>query len=82
MTFRKNYPEIGEDNQYLKEFKQKGGFDTAQEGLNLDLPVMPYDIDILLRIVRFDAFFCTELDTILRAKKIDTVAVIGAGTET
>jgi len=82
MTFRKKHPEVGEDNKYLKVFNKTGKFDTAEDGQSLDLQIDTYDIDILLRIVRFDAFFSTELDCILRARKIDTVVVIGAGTET
>jgi hypothetical protein len=65
----------------LKEYKWKGGFDTAEDGLNLDLQIISYDIDILMRIIRFDASHCIELNTILRARKMDTAAVIGAATE-
>jgi nicotinamidase-related amidase len=82
LQFRRQYPEIGTDNQSvnLQELKTIGLFQTHYKGSSVQ--ILPQDIDIVLRIMRNNALYRTDLEAILRTRNINTVAVIGGGSET
>ncbi|MCP3803750.1 cysteine hydrolase [Allokutzneria sp. A3M-2-11 16] len=78
-----NYPftrqVLPPDSELLRSFYEAGdAFHEGSGGTELDLPVADEDVVVLKR--RASAFAGTDLDLVLRARGVDTLAIAGVAT--
>ncbi|MEU8956468.1 isochorismatase family cysteine hydrolase [Streptomyces sp. NPDC048518] len=78
-AFRGNGADVPPDNALLRTFFEAGdGFHEGSAGTELALPVADEDVVVLKR--RASAFAGTDLDLVLRARGVTTLAVAGVAT--
>ncbi|MEU1117044.1 MULTISPECIES: isochorismatase family cysteine hydrolase [unclassified Streptomyces] len=78
-AFRGNGADVPADNALLRTFFEAGdGFHEGSAGTELALPVAEEDVVVLKR--RASAFAGTDLDLVLRARGVTTLAVAGVAT--
>lgn len=79
IAFRPNRTDLPPDNALFSAFFDAGDmFHEGAAATEIDLPVQAEDVVILKR--RASAFAGTDLELVLRARGIDTVAVAGVAT--
>ncbi|MEV4128662.1 cysteine hydrolase [Nocardia sp. NPDC049707] len=78
-AFRPNGSDLPPGNAMLRSFYEAGDtFREGSAGTEIDLPCAEEDIVVLKR--RASAFAGTDLDLVLRASGVDTLAVAGVAT--
>lgn len=78
-AFRDNGADVPPDNPVLTSFFEAGSsFHEGSTGAEIDLPVVAEDVVVLKR--RASAFCGTDLDLVLRAAGVDSVAIAGVAT--
>ncbi|MEA5363019.1 isochorismatase family cysteine hydrolase [Amycolatopsis sp., V23-08] len=78
-AFRVNKADLPPGDALYAGFYDAGdAFHEGSAGSEVDLPVQPEDVVILKR--RASAFAATDLDLVLRAQGVDSVAVAGVAT--
>lgn len=78
-ALRGNGADLPAGNALFKSFHEAGDtFHEGSAGTEIDLPVDGEDVVVLKR--RASAFAGTDLDLVLRARAIDTVAIAGVAT--
>lgn len=80
VRFREGYPEIDPQNKLFSMLKQTGRLVEGTPGAEIDSRVAPQPGDIVVTKRRVGAFSTTDLETILRAKKIDNLVMFGFST--
>ena len=78
--FRPGYPEISSRNQSFASAAKSGRFVTTTPGADIAPAVRPKDGDVVVVKHRVSAFAGTDLEMVLRAKGIDTLALFGIST--
>ena len=78
--FRDGYPEIGSDNKMFNSVRDNGILELSNESSKICSSIKPHQSDIVIVKKRVSAFEGTELATILRARKIDELAMFGVTT--
>ncbi|AKV04274.1 Isochorismatase [Labilithrix luteola] len=79
IAFRPNRADLPPGNALFSAFFEAGPmFHEGNPGTEIDLPVQDKDVLILKR--RASAFAGTDLDMVLRAHSVDTIAVAGVAT--
>lgn len=79
IAFRVNRADLPPGNSLVSTFFDAGDlFHEGTPGTEVDLPVQAEDVVVLKR--RASAFAGTDLDLVLRAHAVDTVAVAGVAT--
>jgi nicotinamidase-related amidase len=78
--FRPGYPELDPRNATFGAVAQSGRFLAAPPGSDLPLPVRPRDGEVVVVKHRVSAFAGTDLEMILRARRIDTLVLLGIAT--
>ena len=79
IAFRANRTDLPPGNAlYSTFFEQSDRFHDGAPGTEIDLPVQAEDVLVLKR--RASAFAGTDLDLVLRARNIDTIAIAGVAT--
>lgn len=78
IAFRPNRADLPPDNPLFAAFFDAGVFHEGMPGTEVDLPVRDEDVVVLKR--RASAFAGTDLELVLRAHAIDTIAVAGVAT--
>ena len=79
IAFRVNRADLPPDNALFSAFFDAGDiFHEGAAGTTIDLPVEDQDVVVLKR--RASAFAGTDLDLVLRARGVDTIAVAGVAT--
>lgn len=77
--FRGNGADLPPDNALFRTFYDAGdAFHEGSAGTEIDLPVAAEDVVVLKR--RASAFAGTDLDLVLRARGVDSLAVAGVAT--
>src|SRR5262249_54819902 len=77
--FRPNGADVPPDSELLKGFFDAGdAFHEGTAGTGLALPVAAEDVVVLKR--RASAFAGTDLDLVLRAARVDSLAIAGVAT--
>lgn len=77
--FRVNGADLPPDNAMLRTFYEAGdAFHEGSAGTEIDLPVAEEDVVVLKR--RASAFAGTDLDLVLRARGVSTLAIAGVAT--
>jgi nicotinamidase-related amidase len=78
-AFRGNGADVPPDSALLRTFYEAGdAFHEGSAGTEIDLPVADEDVVVLKR--RASAFAGTDLDLVLRAAGVDTLAIAGVAT--
>ncbi|MET9021847.1 isochorismatase family cysteine hydrolase [Actinopolymorpha sp. NPDC004070] len=78
-AFRPSGTDLPPDNELYRSFFDAGdAFHEGSPGSEIDLPVTA--ADVVVRKRRASAFAGTDLDLVLRARRVDTVAVAGVAT--
>jgi len=80
VRFRDGYPEISSQNRMFSGLKKTGWLREGTPGTEIHQQVAPQPGDIVVTKRRVGAFSTTDLETILRAKNIDTLAMFGIAT--
>lgn len=80
VRFRDGYPEINPQNRMFSGLKKSGWLREGTPGAEIHTKVAPEPGDIVVTKRRVGAFSTTDLETILRAKNIDTLAMFGIAT--
>ena len=79
IAFRPNRADLPSDNPlFATFFEARDIFHEGMPGTEIDLPVQAEDVVVLKR--RASAFAGTDLDLVLRARAVDTLAVAGVAT--
>ncbi|MEV4123950.1 isochorismatase family cysteine hydrolase [Nocardia sp. NPDC049707] len=79
IAFRANGADLPPGNAMYRSFFDAGdSFHEGSAGTEIDLPVTQDDVVVLKR--RASAFAGTDLDLVLRARGVDTVAIAGVAT--
>lgn len=80
VRFRDGYPEIDLHNKLFSGLKESGRLREGTSGAEIHDRVSPQPGDIVVTKRRVGAFSSTELETILRAKNINTLVLFGIST--
>ncbi len=80
VRFRDGYPEISLHNKLFSSLKESGRLREGTPGSEICNKVAPQPEDIVITKRRVGAFSTTELETILRAKNINTLVLFGIST--
>jgi nicotinamidase-related amidase len=77
VQFRDGYPEINPRNKLFASLKESGRLREGTPGAEIHPKVAAQPGDIVVTKRRVGAFSSTDLETILRAKNIDTLVLFG-----
>jgi len=77
VRFRDGYPEVSRQNKRFAMLKESGRLREGTPGADIHAAVAPEKGDILVTKRRVGAFSTTDLDSILRANGITTLAMFG-----
>lgn len=82
IQFREGYPEVSPRNhlQRLTRVKEMGRFLIGQEGTMIDESLGPEKGDIIVSRPRANAFYNSDLQSILSAKDVHTLLLMGIAT--
>ncbi|HVS53135.1 MAG TPA: isochorismatase family cysteine hydrolase [Opitutaceae bacterium] len=80
VCFRPGHPEIGENNPMFATAKQAGRFASGSPDAEIHPAVAPRAGDVIVMKRRVSAFAGSDLELILRARKIDTLVLFGVAT--
>jgi nicotinamidase-related amidase len=78
--FRQGYPEVSARNQSFSAIAQSGRFLLGQADTGIHPAVEPKPGDLIVVKHRVNAFAGTDLETILRAREVDTLILFGIAT--
>ena len=80
VRFRDGYPEVSPQNKRFAMLKQSGRLREGTPGAEIHARVAPAPDDIIVTKRRVGAFSTTDLEVVLRAKGITTLAMLGIAT--
>jgi nicotinamidase-related amidase len=80
VRFRDGYPEINRENKRFGMVKAKGLLREGTPGAEIQARVAPQPGDIVVTKRRVGAFSTTDLEAVLRANNITTLAMFGVST--
>ncbi|MGB2179417.1 MAG: cysteine hydrolase family protein [Porticoccaceae bacterium] len=78
--FRKNYPEVSNQNVIFSSVRNGGRFLSQDAGSAIPSVIAPQEDDQVILKHRVSAFEGTELQLLLRAQNISTIVVLGITT--
>jgi nicotinamidase-related amidase len=78
--FRKGYPEVSMRNQSFSAISQSGRFLLGEPDTDIHPAVEPHPGDLIVVKHRVSAFAGTDLETVLRAREVDTLILFGIAT--
>lgn len=80
VQFREGHPEVSPLNRTFSGIKQSGRLQEGTPGAQIHPQVAPQPGDVVVVKRRVNAFFNTDLATILKAKGIETLVLMGIAT--
>ena len=80
VRFRNGYPEINPQNERFSIVKKLGLVREGTQGADINSRVAPQPGDIVVTKRRVGAFSTTDLESIMRANNINTLAMFGIST--
>jgi nicotinamidase-related amidase len=80
VRFRDGYPEINLQNKLFSSFKESGRLREGTLEAEIHAKVAPQPGDIIVTKRRVGAFSTTDLETVLRAKNVNTIVLFGIPT--
>lgn len=78
--FRPGYPEVDPNNAAFSTIRSTGRFQTTTPGSDILAEVAPAPHDVIVMKHRVGAFLGTDLDQVLRARRVDTLVLAGIST--
>ena len=81
MGFRSGYPEVSDRNKVFSRIKQSGGFRLGSDAMEICNEVKPALHEVVVSRPRINPFYNSELQSILSAGNIDTLAIMGMATQ-
>ncbi len=80
VRFRNGYPEVNLHNKLFRGVKESGRLQEGTPGAEIDPKIAPLPSEIVVTKRRVGAFPTTDLETILRARNINTIVLCGIST--
>ncbi len=80
VAFRPGYPEISDRNRQFASIKNSGFLIVGDAASEIDPRVAPVEGDTIVTKHRVSAFSGTELETVLRARDVKTLVLMGIAT--
>ena len=80
VRFREGYPEVNPDNPLFSNLKTTGRLREGTPGAEIHSRVAPQPGEVVITKRRVGAFSTTDLETVLRAHNINTLAMCGIAT--
>jgi nicotinamidase-related amidase len=80
LQFREGHPEISSRNRMFSVIKQMGLFVTGQEEGRIEESLAPVKGDIIISRPRVNAFYGSDLQTVLASRGVDTIILMGIAT--
>jgi len=80
VRFRDGYPEVNPQNKLFRALKESGRLREGTPGAEIDPKVAPIPGEVVVTKRRVGAFSTTDLETILRARNINTLVLCGIST--
>ncbi|MFC1944704.1 cysteine hydrolase [Chloroflexota bacterium] len=80
IQFREGYPEVSSRNRMFSGVMQMGLFLTKHEDTMIEESLGPLEGDIVISRPRVNAFYGSDLQTVLTSKGIDTIILMGLAT--
>jgi len=80
VAFRPGHPEVSADNRVFSRIREDGRLVEGAEGTAIHPRLQPAADEPVVRKHRVGAFSETELETLLRARRIDTLLLAGVAT--
>ncbi len=80
VRFRDGYPEVNAQNRLFRALKESGRLREGTAGAEIDPNVAPLPGEVVVTKRRVGAFSTTDLETILRARNINTLVLCGIST--
>jgi len=80
LEFREGYPEISPRNRMFNGLREKGRFIAGSEEARIEDAVSPESGDIIVTRPRVNAFYSSDLQSILGSKGVDTLVLMGVAT--
>ena len=81
IQFREGYPEVSSRNQMFSDLKQMGLFLIGHDETMIDESLGPVKGDIVVSRPRVNAFYNSDLQSILSSKEVHTLVLMGIATE-
>jgi nicotinamidase-related amidase len=80
VCFRPGYPEISDRNLLFQSLKEAGRLGEGTPGAAIHPRVAPQPTEVIVTKRRVGAFAMTELETVLRARQVTTLVLLGIAT--
>ncbi len=80
VRFRDGYPEVSPRNKAFSSIKESGRLREGTAGAEVHADIAPQPSELVVTKRRVGAFSTTDLETILRAKGINTLVLLGIAT--
>jgi nicotinamidase-related amidase len=80
VAFRKGYPEVNAKNKMFSAVTKLGSMTISEASTQIHYSVAPLPDEPVVTKLRVSAFACSDLEIILRARKIDTLILTGIAT--
>jgi nicotinamidase-related amidase len=80
IQFREGYPEVSSRNRMFSGIKQVGLFVIGQEETKIHKDLDPVEGDIVVSRPRVNAFYNSDLQSILTSKEVNTLVLMGIAT--
>ncbi len=80
IQFREGYPEVSSRNRMFSGVKQMGLFVIGQEETKIHKDLDPVEGDIVVSRPRVNAFYNSDLQSVLTSKEVNTLVLMGIAT--
>jgi len=81
IRFREGYPEVSRRNRMFSGLKQMGLFLIGSEEAMIDKSLGPLEGDIVVSRPRVNAFYNSDLQSVLSSQEIHTLVLMGIATD-
>jgi len=80
IQFREGYPEVSYRNRMFSGVKQMGLFVIGQEETKIHKDLAPVEGDIVVSRPRVNAFYNSDLQSVLASREVNTLVLMGIAT--
>src|SRR5436190_12517089 len=80
VRFRPGYPEISDRNKLFRSLKEAGRLGEGTPGAEIHAQVAPQPTEVIVTKRRVGAFATTDLESVLRARQVTSLVLLGIAT--
>jgi nicotinamidase-related amidase len=80
VRFRPGYPEISDRNKIFRSLKEAGRLGEGTPGTEIHVRVAPQPHEVIVTKRRVGAFSTTDMESVLRAKNVTSLVLLGIAT--